>query len=356
MESQTEAAETEALWRQLSPMLDEALLSLRENDRRAVLLRFFEGQSLSEVGQGLAIGEDAARKRISRSLEKLRDYFVRRGVSSTTALIAGAISTYSVHAAPAALAKAVSVAAVAKGAVLGGSTLSLIEGALKFMAWTKAQTAAVGLVVVGLAAVTVVQHRAQVNLREENRLLQQQMSALDADNQQLSNLVAEAKAAPLTPSNPSAELLRLRGEVGVLRQQSNQLQQMLAQTRTAQPRSSTQAQEPAPPSEDYPKTAEAATRGIFEALSRGDLEGFFTNFGEPGVPKEMYDKMFNNPQIKSYLNGLQVLSVGQPTNSFGPNMWFVPYRIRLQDGTEKEMRLHIAQDPRTQKWIFKGGI
>jgi hypothetical protein len=53
---------------------------------------------------------------------------------------------------------------------------------------------------------------------------------------------------------------------------------------------------------------------------------------------------------------VQVLSVGQPTNSFGPNMYFVPYKIRFQDGSEKEFRLHIAQDPRTQKWYFKGGI
>jgi hypothetical protein len=37
-------------------------------------------------------------------------------------------------------------------------------------------------------------------------------------------------------------------------------------------------------------------------------------------------------------------------------MWFVPYKIRLQDGSEKEMQLHIAQDPATQKWFFKGGI
>jgi hypothetical protein len=56
------------------------------------------------------------------------------------------------------------------------------------------------------------------------------------------------------------------------------------------------------------------------------------------------------------LAGLEVVSVGQSTNSFGPNMWFVPYKVRFKDGTEKEMRLHVAQDPRTQKWYFKGGI
>ena len=75
------------------------------------------------------------------------------------------------------------------------------------------------------------------------------------------------------------------------------------------------------------------------------------------MSKEDYDKIFGNEEIKNYLSGVQVVSVGQPTNSFGPNMWFVPYKIRFKDGaTEKEMRLHIAQDPSTQKWYFKGGI
>ena len=48
--------------------------------------------------------------------------------------------------------------------------------------------------------------------------------------------------------------------------------------------------------------------------------------------------------------------VGQPTNSFGSNMWFVPYRLRFKNGSEKEWQLHIAQDPQSQKWYFKGGF
>ena len=163
-------------------------------------------------------------------------------------------------------------------------------------------------------------------------------------------------SAPAPEATPSNELLRLRGEVGLLRRQTNELRGQLAAAQTpSKPRAIVQ-QTSAALSEDYPKTPEGATKGIFEVLGRGDLETFVTNFGEPGVPKEMYDKIFGDPRIKNYLAGLQVISVGQPTNSFGPNMWFVPYKIRLSDGTEKEMRLHVAQDPQTQKWFFKGGI
>jgi len=73
-------------------------------------------------------------------------------VSSTTAIIAGTISTNSVQAAPVALAKSVIAVALAKGAAASGSTLALVKGVLKLMAWAKAKTAIVVGVGVLLAA------------------------------------------------------------------------------------------------------------------------------------------------------------------------------------------------------------
>jgi RNA polymerase sigma factor (sigma-70 family) len=143
MQSEIQQTAPDPLWEQMSPLLDEALATLGETDRQAVLLRFFENKSLAEVGNNLGTGEDTARKRVSRALEKLRRYFSKRGVSSTTAIIAGAISANSVQAAPVALAKSVTAIAVAKGAAVSGSTLTLIKGALKIMAWTNMKTAAV---------------------------------------------------------------------------------------------------------------------------------------------------------------------------------------------------------------------
>ncbi len=54
----------------LLPLLDEALLDLRESERLALVLRFLENRSLREVGAALGVHEDAARKRVSRALEK----------------------------------------------------------------------------------------------------------------------------------------------------------------------------------------------------------------------------------------------------------------------------------------------
>jgi hypothetical protein len=105
------------------------------------------------------MNEETARRRVNRAVEKLHRYFRRRGIFSTTAIIAGAISANSVQAAPAALANSVSALAIAKGAAASASTLNLIKGALKLMAWTKAKTAIIaGAVLLAGTGVIIVKH------------------------------------------------------------------------------------------------------------------------------------------------------------------------------------------------------
>jgi uncharacterized protein (TIGR03435 family) len=86
---------------------------------------------------------------VTRAIEKLRKVFAQRGVALSSAAIAGAVSANSVQAAPVALVKTISVIAVAKGAAATTSTLTLVKGALKIMAWTKMKTA----FVVGVTAI-----------------------------------------------------------------------------------------------------------------------------------------------------------------------------------------------------------
>lgn len=139
------------VWPQIAPLLDEAVASLGETDRRAIVLRYYEGRNLRDVGTVLGTSEGATEKRISRAVDRLKKFFSRRGVTLSVAVITGAVLANSVQAAPAGLAASVSAAA-AQGAVAGGSTLTLINGALKLMAWTKAKIAIVaglGVLVVG---------------------------------------------------------------------------------------------------------------------------------------------------------------------------------------------------------------
>ena len=152
MESTLQEPATDPVWPQIEPLLDEAMMRLGAKDREALVLRYFKEQSLRETAAGLRISEAAAQKRVDRALEKMRTFFTRRGVSSTTAIIAGAIAANSIQAAPAALANTVAAMAAAKGAAASASTLTLIKGALKIMAWTKMKTAAVAGVAVLLTA------------------------------------------------------------------------------------------------------------------------------------------------------------------------------------------------------------
>lgn len=141
MQSTLNDSETDGLWRQLAPVLEEAMSRLSEQDRALVALRFFENKSVAETAAALGIQEWAVRKRVERAMEKLRGYFYKQGIASTTTTLTGAISANSIQTAPAMLAMAVTATALAKGATASASTLTLIKGALKVMAWAKAKTA-----------------------------------------------------------------------------------------------------------------------------------------------------------------------------------------------------------------------
>ena len=65
----------------LMESLDDALATLNAKDQNAIILRFFEEQSLRSVGEALGTTEDAAQKRISRAIDKLRSFFTARGVA-----------------------------------------------------------------------------------------------------------------------------------------------------------------------------------------------------------------------------------------------------------------------------------
>ena len=151
MQSTLNNADAENLWRQLAPILEDAMSRLNEKERTLLALRFFENKSGAETAALLGIQEWAVHKRAARALEKLRKYFSKRGVTSTAATLATTISANSIQSAPALLAKTVTAVALVKGATASLSTLTLIKGALKIMAWTKMKTAIVAGVVVILA-------------------------------------------------------------------------------------------------------------------------------------------------------------------------------------------------------------
>jgi RNA polymerase sigma factor (sigma-70 family) len=124
-------------WQHLAPLLDSALAELREKDQDAVVLRFFEGRSLSEVGQALGVSEMAAGKRVNRALEKLRRFFTKRGVALSAATLGGAMATHAVEAAPVDAASTVTATILSQGAAASASTLALVKVSLSALAWMR---------------------------------------------------------------------------------------------------------------------------------------------------------------------------------------------------------------------------
>ena len=98
----------DCVWRSIENDLDAAMESLGDVDRNAILLRYFENRSLREVGQVLGFTDDAAQKRLSRAVEKLRDYFQRRGRAIGAASLVAAISGFAVGPVPSAMAAGLS--------------------------------------------------------------------------------------------------------------------------------------------------------------------------------------------------------------------------------------------------------
>ena len=147
---------TDQLWRQVRPVLDDAMHELNETDRTAVVLRFFEGRSLKEVGGALGLTENAARMRVERSLEKLHGLLSRQGVTSTASTLAGVLVVGAAMTAPPALAATVATGALKAIAAGGSATLTVAK--LLSLASTKTATACALAV---LVAAVVLWHHAR---------------------------------------------------------------------------------------------------------------------------------------------------------------------------------------------------
>ena len=143
------------IWAQVAPLLDSAIAGLNEKDRNAIVLRFFNGRKLSEVGAALGTSEDGATKRVNRAVEKLRDYFTKRGVVLSAATLTAIMAANSVQAAPAGLAAASLAGAAATG--LSG----LITTVTKVIIMYKKSSAVLGIALAAAVAAPFIVAKAE---------------------------------------------------------------------------------------------------------------------------------------------------------------------------------------------------
>ena len=220
------ASELAPEWDQIKPVLDEAMVDLSEEDREALLLRYFKNHDFRAIGTTLGVSDDAAQKRVSRALERLRSHLANRGVTTTAIVLSAALATNAVPFAPAGLAATLSTTALA------GTTVTTLAAtsAAKTIVMTTLQKTFVTAAVIAAAGVGIYQAREASRLREQIKTLGQPHASVTEQMKQLSSErdAAMKELAALREENERlrkdrAELPKLRGEVGRLRNDSQQL-------------------------------------------------------------------------------------------------------------------------------------
>ncbi len=215
------SAEPDANWENIAPHLDAALGELSEPDRDAVLLRYFERKSAHEMAQTLGISDEAAQKRVNRAVERLREFFAKRGVTVGASGLIVVISANAVQAAPVGLAVTISTAAALAGATFAAAATTT---AIKTIAMTTLQKTIVTATVAILAGAGIYEARQASQQREQNQMLQQQQAGLAEQTKQLQSerdhairqLDSLRDDIDRLNSN-NTELLKLRAEVTRLR-------------------------------------------------------------------------------------------------------------------------------------------
>jgi hypothetical protein len=92
------------------------------------------------------VSEEAAQKRVTRAVDRLREFFKRRGATVSAVALSAVLTSESSQAAPAALAASIGTTGAAGAAGAGGSTASatLAKGAMVAMATQKTTTLVIG--------------------------------------------------------------------------------------------------------------------------------------------------------------------------------------------------------------------
>ena len=212
-------------WTHIEPLLDEAMEALNDTDRAAVLLRYFENKSLREVGQTLGTSEDAAQKRVSRAVARLREFFAKHGVSLGASGLTVAISANAVQAAPVGLAVTISTVAALAGTTIAATATATATKAIAMTTLQKTLIAAAIAAAVGTGIYEARQTstlRAEVEARNNDIL---SLASLRQENEKLTAELARKSETHELSRQQFLELMRLRGQVTLLKRGLSELKQ-----------------------------------------------------------------------------------------------------------------------------------
>ena len=336
-------------WERVRPVLDEALADLSEEDRQAMLLRFFQNQGFESVGRALGISDDAAQKRVGRALEKLRTHLGHRGITTTAALLSAVLSTHAIQTAPAGLAAKLAGASLAGAGASTGTTLTL-------MTLTSFKTGLIATSIAGALAVWLAaEHFSYKKLQGENAALLLQISQL-------------GQPLPSTPVTSSAdgddleklrrehsELLKLRGEVGVLRDTMEKKQAELAAAQAKNDQMLSLSNALLKADWDMTRSNLMALKhvGVACRIYAANNGGFLpTNFSQ--IQDELSNYVEFPPGVGT--NSFEFLNYGQPLTTNSPGYSFLAQEAQpIQYPSGKWHRVYLLADGSVQIGVSDDG-
>ena len=304
---------------EVAPVLDEAINKLGNEDRTAILLRFFEQLDYRKVGEILGSSEGAAKKRVCRALDKLHGLLTARGVTLSAAALATGLTTSAIKGAPAGLVASLAGTAIASATATNGFGLALF----KFMTTSKMSAGVAGAIIVAGALFAAREIRIEAALQEENNSLRRQREALTLETSRLSNQLSQAYSARTADDQKSRELMRLRGEVSTFKRELANARK--AGERYAPPQIQTEAASQDESAKPMSRARDAKILGYaFHAYASSHDDQFPSDFAQavPYIAEGLRSDL--NPGdvmrdedafIAQVTNRFEIIYYGSPTNS-----------------------------------------
>jgi RNA polymerase sigma factor (sigma-70 family) len=166
--------------------VDRELSRLPSADRQLLLLHYFDGLTVPEAAQTLAISVEAARKRLHRALDRLRVRLAGAGVGVTTAALPAVLAQIAPDATSTAHSAAGAVTTIASQAVAGGAdgnafalAHSILQS-MKLATLTKAACVAAATAVIGGGAALTIHHFAGPSVPAARTIHVSQQNAIAA--------------------------------------------------------------------------------------------------------------------------------------------------------------------------------
>ena len=209
-------SEDSALWEEIIPYLDEGLNQLASADRQAVLLRFFQQQSMREVGHAMGVSEDAAKMRVGRAVERLRVWLAAKGVHCTVVTLTSLMLSRGIEAAPAhLLAKLDSLKLLEAGGLTGTGTMPWL---LRLLIMSKAKILTTVLMAVALGLGVAIHHATKPSQAAESSAVSEEASVPSETRSADSARRSARLGAALTRADNPAAIEDLKSELRAMLQ------------------------------------------------------------------------------------------------------------------------------------------